>query len=282
MNTSTPDNKKRKQRNRSSPSLPLDLTELKKSKLTPNVNMSDGTSMETPEVHEVRDKSDELSDAQLDKLCERVGAVIEAKLDARLKPMVDDLVKRALNDFSDEIKALKSENAELKKKINVLELQADAAEQYSRRNCLRVTGIVESPGESTDTLITDMARALGVDLSLDEIDRSHRVGKIPPIDPAIDPEDAPPPKRAIIVKFVSYRSRNKFFKVRTLAKDRGYKKVFVNEDLTRYRNNLLYQARMLAKDDKLLGAWSSDGTILIKENSNRVLRVNTADDLARY
>ncbi|KAH3882733.1 hypothetical protein DPMN_006678 [Dreissena polymorpha] len=64
----------------------------------------------------------------------------------------------------------------LKYQVAELPCQADRAEQYSRHNCLRITGILEARDEDTDNIIVTMAKDLGAKLSVDEIDRSHRVG----------------------------------------------------------------------------------------------------------
>jgi len=189
------------------------------------------------------------------------------------------VVKRVTADYRAEIDVLKSENDSLKTRITQLENAAEIAEQYSRRNCLRVTGIKENPGESTDEIILNMARAIDADVSLADIDRSHRVGKI---SATSESETEPPKPRAIIVKFATYRARRSFYKARTKSKTCGYKNIFVNEDLTQYRNIVLYQARKLVREERLEGAWSSDGTILIKDNKDGVHRINTAADLALH
>ena len=162
---------------------------------------------------------------------------------------------------------------------------------------LRITGIKEETGESTDDIVLNMAKALGANISVSDLDRSHRVGKPNPKPPVslsddtntdtetdTDTEPAPPaPKpRAIIVKFATYRARQVFYKTRTKAKTNGYKMVFVNEDLTKYRNGLLFEARELVKGERPQGAFSSDGTILIKDNGNNVFRVMSVADLARF
>lgn len=49
-------------------------------------------------------------------------------------------------------------------------------EQYSRRNCLRIHGMKETPNESTDDLALNLALgSLKIYLSLEHIDRSHRI-----------------------------------------------------------------------------------------------------------
>ena len=107
--------------------------------------------------------------------------------------------------------------------------------------------------------------------SLLYIDRSHRVGK---------PKAGRP--RDIIIKFATYRARQKFYTKRTSLKDRGHAGVFLNEDLTKTRINQLYKARMKVKSLCLKGAWSADGTILIKDNDDEVLRITSESDLSEY
>ena len=68
------------------------------------------------------------------------------------------------------------ENEKLKK-VHALESTADAVEQYSRRNNLRITGIPKSLGEDTDTHVLELTRAIDEGITLSDIDCSHRVGK---------------------------------------------------------------------------------------------------------
>ena len=65
-------------------------------------------------------------------------------------------------------------------------------------------------------------------------------------------------------------------------KDRGHKGAFINEDITKLRSEYLYEARKLLKSSKLKGAWSSDGTILVKDNGDKAHRINSLNDLAGF
>lgn len=115
-----------------------------------------------------------------------------------------------------------------KRNLKVLQ-KKDNQEQYSRRNSLRVSDIDETPNENTDDLIIKMSDAIGANIAVSEIDRSHRVGK-----------PGPGKSMDILVKFVSYRSRQKIYTLRSLLKDKGYPKTFVNEDMTKRRSFILY------------------------------------------
>ena len=89
-----------------------------------------------------------------------------------------------------------------------LEKAVDQGEQYSRRNCLRITGVPEEATENTDEIVLKLAFDLGTDIRLSDIDRSHRFGRI-------DSARARP--RDIIVKFAT---RQKLYKVRSSLKDK--------------------------------------------------------------
>ena len=195
--------------------------------------------------------------------------------------MVTNIVDGVLHGLQDRINTLEKQNAELKKqnteltaRVTALESQADKAEQYSRRNCLRVSGFDEKEKENTDGIILRMAADIGSDLRIQDIDRSHRVGN-----PNNTKRTRP---RDIIVKFATYRSRNELYNLRTKLKVNGYEGIFMNEDLTKKRSKYLYEARLLLKVKSIQGAWSSDGTILIKDHSDDVHRVNSLNDLVPF
>ncbi|WAR13666.1 hypothetical protein MAR_027846 [Mya arenaria] len=180
--------------------------------------------------------------------------------------------------LSDEIDSLKTENAHLKARISVLEKSEDRLkhlEQYSRRNSLRISGVCEREGESTNDIVTKLVSDLGSIVSLDEIDRSHRVGRPRRNDPA-KPRD-------IIVKFTSFRARQKLYSVRSQAKHcQNLKKVFVNEDLCKARSDVFYLAQSLVRNGNINSAWTSDGVILIRDNDMHLHRVTKARELDNF
>ena len=98
-----------------------------------------------------------------------------------LKSIVKDAVTEAIDDNLRALKAdnakLNKENKVLKKRVKKLETAMDDAEQYSRRNCLRISNVPEDASEDTDKLVIDVARAVHADISQSDIDRSHRLGK---------------------------------------------------------------------------------------------------------
>lgn len=193
---------------------------------------------------------------------------------ASLQQTVTDIVNGVLAGLNTKIASLESENLHLRQRIQQLEESVDNAEQYSRRNCLRVTGVPECENENTDDLILNLARSIDVELTVQDIDRSHRLGR--------PTNGASPRPRDIIVKFISYRSRAKFYKNRVLTKGRGHRGVFINEHLTKSRGRLLYLARRLVKSRQLKSAWTSDGVVLVKHMDDSVHRLFRDTDLPAY
>ena len=110
-----------------------------------------------------------------------------------LGPVVKAAVKQAIAAKDREIADLRGELKEVRDEMNALE-------QYSRRNCLDIAGVPETPNENTDDHVIGVARALGVPLGKPDIEISHRVGR---------PRDGK--TRKIIVKFVSYRKRQELY-----------------------------------------------------------------------
>ena len=102
-------------------------------------------------------------------------SLIEALKDDRLIRSIQDTIcaglLRKLEDKDEEIKELKS-------RVETLEDCIDKQEQYTRRNYVRIfVEDEEKKGESTDEIVINTAKKMGVDLKLNDINRSHRVGR---------------------------------------------------------------------------------------------------------
>lgn len=175
-----------------------------------------------------------------------------------------------------QINKLRKENRDLLERVAKLEIRADVAEQYSRRNCLRIAGVPENEAEDTDAYMIDLSKAIGAEVTLSDIERSHRVGK-----PSTVTHHSSRP-RDIIVKFSSYRTRRKVYGARTSTKTSGYNGVYINEDLTKPRNKLLLKARKMVKDKRLKSAWSSDGNILVRDLRDTKHRIMSEGDLSVF
>ena len=79
---------------------------------------------------------------------------------------------------------------------------------------------------------------------------------------------------------------DKVFRSRTKLKVHNHEhpgsQVFINEDLTARRASLAYTTRQLKKAGKLNDCWTSDGKIVIKDLANKIVQINSADELRKY
>ena len=69
-----------------------------------------------------------------------------------------DNVNNTANLALDKSEKLQQENVKLQTEIEELKLVVDEAEQYSRRNCLILTGVPEVQKENTDDIVKDVAQ----------------------------------------------------------------------------------------------------------------------------
>ena len=59
-------------------------------------------------------------------------------------------------------------------------------------------------------------------------------------------------------------------------------RIYINESLCKSRSNLLYQARKLKREKKILDAWTHDGNVKIKDIHNRIKSVDKLSDIDHY
>ncbi len=204
-----------------------------------------------------------------------------------------DNLKQKVTNMEEEIERLKGENHDLKidyDKVKEESLQnqqtltsmqnhlkrreqiVEDLQQYTRRNCVIVTGVPEAgKNEDTDSKIKELAKDK-MDLNIEDIDldRTHRIGK---------PQDGKP--RPIVVKFTRYNTRHEFMKNRKKLKGT---KVGVNDLLTLEARNLLKRAQDLVQQyNAVLGAWTWDGKVMVQVNfddgKKRKYQVRSMDDI---
>lgn len=195
---------------------------------------------------------------QTPQVKQSMGSIIQDKLEA----MTEDYERR-LRALESQNLELQVENRSLNQRLDVAECAIEELEQYGRRNALRISNEwLETEGESTDTLILNMANdVLGVDLQATDISRSHRVG------PKIGSRPRP-----ILVKFSTYRARERVFRARKTLKN-SRNRTFINEDLTKKRGALAFHARQMKKTKQIQDTWTYDCRVFIKNNdgSTRVV-----------
>ena len=153
------------------------------------------------------------------------------------------------------LKTCQKKTSEMAQRTDKLENLVDRQEQYSRCNCLLVHGIAETNNENMDDLaLKTINEKLDVDITENEIDWSHRIGR---------KKDGQRP-RPVIVKLTRYNTRKKVFANKRKLKGTG---VSVTESLMAKRMEQLNKAR---EEYSFTNVCTTDGKILFKlPNENK-------------
>lgn len=161
----------------------------------------------------------------------------------------------------------------LEERIAQLEEQSDTQEQYSRRTSIRINGIKETQGEDVEkTFMSIMDGVAGITVTKNDINRAHRVG---PKSSATNKSHS----RQIIIQFKDYKSKVNIMRNKRHIDRTEFPHVFINEDLTKKRANLLYKARCKKKDGKISDCWTYDGRLVIKDKDSNIKNINHEREL---
>ena len=169
-----------------------------------------------------------------------IGCVTELSEAVKSFHLLNDRVSKLedVNKVRDQvIHSLQSENANLKKSVSELRAKTDENEQKSRTQCLLIHGVLESDRENTDDICINIIKnQVGVAITIDNIEHSHRLG------PRKNPRSNERPKpRAIIMRFLNMRKRIEVY--RNKSKLKG-KRILITENLTKLRYNLFQEVKV--------------------------------------
>lgn len=198
---------------------------------------------------------------------------VEKVITKKLSKMIEEQERQESRIFDlenkvdskeEEIKALKNEMTELKCDLGKSLDKLNDLEQYSRRNCVRIFGVEERAEENPFDLVTALANdKLGLNVSPDDIDRTHRVGPV-----------VAGKTRGIIVKFKNYQTRSAVIHNRRKLKG---SRVVIKEDLTCQNQQLLKKTQ---NHNLVENAWSNDGKIFAPFKSDERSYVKKIRDLS--
>lgn len=180
------------------------------------------------------------------------------------------------------IDSLRSENIALKESVVALKRRVAVGEQYSRSNCLEITGVPEARNENICEVVKRVAKAVNFNLENVMIDAAHRLAKNP---------NKPESPRGIIVKFcrrVDMEELRQRAKVKRWinAADLGYqsdRKIFINLSLSRESRILWNEVRKFKDDNKYKFAWiTNSGKIFLRKMEGHApVLVSEVSDLDR-
>lgn len=181
---------------------------------------------------------------------------------------------------------LKKENQELREtteqltsSVSSLQEKVRTLEQYTRKSNIEICGLPSTPGESIHSIVKDVGKALGLEVTEQQVNAAHRV-------PSFRKDRAP----SIVVQFHARSTRDAW--IETMKKK---KSLFAHEVNPAYpKNTKLYVSEHLSPDNKqFLGklkqkcravgikfAWCRDGKFYArKAEGDKFLKIVTEDDI---
>ena len=98
-------------------------------------------------------------------------------------------------------------------------------------------------------------------------------------------ENATPPPPTVIIKFVSWSTKEvvmgKKSKLKDIKEDNELP-IYFQDDLTATRAKLSYKARQLKHQNKIIDTWVINSKVMIKDRRNRIHNVKCQDDLDMF
>ena len=192
--------------------------------------------------------------------------------------MISSELHKQLKPYKDELLAKDREIKELKETISVLDRKLDDLEQHGRRDSLRIAGIPEKEEhDDTDAAVLDICQAIKVDPPVQPTDIavSHRRGR---------PSEGR--TRQVIVKFATRNVRERVYsakkELKNVREDENMKRIYINEDLTKFRANLARDARALRNSGVINDTWTQYGKIIVKDKQNRISVIHDQSELQAF
>ena len=191
--------------------------------------------------------------------------VVDASLDSRLAEFIVELreLKEEVVAGKQERQLLIEENKELKAHVLYLEKLIDTNEQYSRRNCLILSGedlpqpeasesgVPEEPAQTKKIVEEVIKNKLGVKLT-GKILACHRLRK----------------KDRAVVRFEETGDRNKVYDARFPKDNQPRHKVIIQENLTQKRAKQVYQLSLLKKKELVASYHTRNGDIFARASKD--------------
>ena len=207
-------------------------------------------------------------DTKLDQLAARIENMVTSKIEEleRKFENVEDEVKKLKDDVDDSIHHVESV---LKDEIDLTWEYAVRNEQYSRKNNLRVLGLVEEEEENLEAKFKKIVKDnLQEEISADEIEIIHRIGvRKSGRGEQGSRRDGKP--RPVIVKLLSHKSKMKILKGKGLV---------IAEDMA---DDIAKRLKELKRKRSVESSWFSNGKIRYKQRDDpRVKEIRSWRDIA--
>lgn len=179
------------------------------------------------------------------------------------------------------IKSLEQKNVNLEKYNKALEERVQELEIRDVEKNLEIHGLEMHSPENIKSVVGELAKKLN--LSPSDIEDAQRVGREKP------GETRP---RIVLVKLRSKSARNCWMRAKKeniITNNKVYdngsdSRIFINEDLPKYKRQLLWFVRNQLKPKGFQYIWVQDSSILVKKNSEekKIYNIRSEADLKKF
>ena len=209
----------------------------------------------------------------------KIDNLLEETLEEKLEDKLEEKVNLKLAEVNDRMDTLTCENIKLREEVDNLKKKlghtdtvaktaaqkANTNEQYSRKNNVKIMGVIEEPDETEDTLTRKVQHILetkaDVVLADSKIIALHRI-----------PGKSGMPK-PVLIKLRNNNEKTKIMKKRRDMKHAGYRLV---DDVTK-QNTKLINRLTLHKD--IESAWYFNGNVFGKAKSGKHFKLEIYSDI---
>ncbi|XP_045456260.1 uncharacterized protein LOC123666098 [Melitaea cinxia] len=195
-----------------------------------------------------------------------------------------DMYQKLL-DYKEEsekkIKALENRSVYLEKCNKALEERVQDLEIRNKEKNVEIHGLEKCENENTIQVVRDLARKLNLDPN--DIEDAQRVGQE-------KPNESKP--KVVLVTLRSKTARNSWMTVRkeiNITNNKVYdngsdKRIYINEDLPRYKRQLLWAVRNNLKPKGFQYIWVQNSNILVKKNNEekKIYNIRSEEDLKKF
>ena len=256
-----------------------------------------------------------VTELDLIKIATIVKSMLQQEISDQVQQKVDDVTKSLKTELTrvnnelvktqSDLSELRSDHESLKNEVTALKSKQDDTEQYSRRMCLRISGIRETRHEDVMQKVLDFANSINTHITPADIDRAHRVGPPRTNNTNINEDDvehgvfadgtssehsgehsaqSESKGREIIIKFTNSSARLNLLKGRSVLRERNMKNIFINEDLTPTWKLLAFECRRIKriKNSNIRKTWIYAGFPHILDTAGNKLRITCLSDLEVY
>ena len=188
------------------------------------------------------------------------------KMRTRSYEMRTRYCKKTLNKLDTSLKSVTKANNDL--------------EQYTRTECVEIRGVPQKPDESTNTVVKEVGKTVGVEIADIDTSVSHR---LPPSKSYKSRKPGPPP---IIVKFVRRDTKYAFYQARMKLKVMTSKalgfpdenRMYISESLSPANRELFNEAYKLKKDLDYKFLWTSNERVFLRATeASSVIFIHSLD-----